>query len=336
MRNRNEPETAGRRGPVAWCSVEPSSSTAPLSPRTPSDDQQAEREDDRRVPEREEEADAQRPLALAHQLARRVVDRGDVVGVERVAQAERVGGDARGRGRRPRSRRARSGAARRARAGGQEADDVQAHDRGRERAGAAPLGRRQRRLDPRPSGACSHRRRHRGHRTPSLLPARPVRDRADDPPTVRRAYAWCKSFSVTARRCGAPPLGRRDAARWRVRHAQETHRRDDGQQRHDDRAGDAPDADRVDREELAVGQVGAEAEAGERERGRDERGLLAAHQQRGDDERRRSARPSSATGIPASLDQSEVWTFSQPCATAQTGGMRRSGRRSGSRRCRSR
>ena len=50
-----------------------------------------EREDDRRVAEREEEADAERPLALLEQLPRRVVDRGDVVGVEGVAQAEGVG-----------------------------------------------------------------------------------------------------------------------------------------------------------------------------------------------------------------------------------------------------
>ena len=49
-----------------------------------------QREDDRRVAEREEEADAERALAVLEELARRVVDRGDVVGVERVAQAERV------------------------------------------------------------------------------------------------------------------------------------------------------------------------------------------------------------------------------------------------------
>ena len=49
-----------------------------------------EREDDRRVAEREEEADAHRALAVLQELARRVVDRGDVVGVEGVTQAERV------------------------------------------------------------------------------------------------------------------------------------------------------------------------------------------------------------------------------------------------------
>ena len=41
--------------------------------------------------EREEQADADRPLALLHQLARDVVDRRDMVGIDRVAKAERVG-----------------------------------------------------------------------------------------------------------------------------------------------------------------------------------------------------------------------------------------------------
>ncbi len=49
-----------------------------------------EREDDRRVAEREEEADAEGPLPCCDQLARRVVDRGDVIGVEGVPQAEDV------------------------------------------------------------------------------------------------------------------------------------------------------------------------------------------------------------------------------------------------------
>ena len=92
--NRNEPETLVPISPVTWCSVERRSSTAPLRPRDPEREQQREREDDRGVPEREEEADAERPLAVGHQLARRVVDRRDVVGVEGVAQPERVGGDA--------------------------------------------------------------------------------------------------------------------------------------------------------------------------------------------------------------------------------------------------
>jgi hypothetical protein len=46
---------------------------------------------DGRVPEREHQPDGQRTPAFVHQLARHVVDRGDVVGVDRVAQPERVG-----------------------------------------------------------------------------------------------------------------------------------------------------------------------------------------------------------------------------------------------------
>ena len=45
----------------------------------------------RRMAEREKEADADRPLALLHQLARHVVDRRDMVGIDGVAQTERVG-----------------------------------------------------------------------------------------------------------------------------------------------------------------------------------------------------------------------------------------------------
>ena len=92
-------------------------------------------EDDRRVPEREEEADAQRALALVHELARRVVDRADVVGVEGVAQPERVGGDPHARGRR--RRRAEAIVVRDdEREQEEEADDVQAED-DRRRAGRA-------------------------------------------------------------------------------------------------------------------------------------------------------------------------------------------------------
>ena len=49
-----------------------------------------EAEDDRRVSEREEEAHAERPLLVLQHLPRGVVDRRDVVGVERVPQSERV------------------------------------------------------------------------------------------------------------------------------------------------------------------------------------------------------------------------------------------------------
>ena len=80
--------------PVTWCRLEPSLLTGPGERADADREQEGEPEDDRRVAEREPEADAQRPLALGHQLARRVVDRRDVVGVEGVAHAERVGGDA--------------------------------------------------------------------------------------------------------------------------------------------------------------------------------------------------------------------------------------------------
>ena len=49
-------------------------------------------EDDARMPEGEPEPDGDRPLALGHQLAGGVVDRGDVVGVEGVPHAQRVRG----------------------------------------------------------------------------------------------------------------------------------------------------------------------------------------------------------------------------------------------------
>ncbi len=43
--------------------------------------------------EGEREADANRLLPLLHELARRFVDGGDMVGVSRVPQAERLGGE---------------------------------------------------------------------------------------------------------------------------------------------------------------------------------------------------------------------------------------------------
>jgi hypothetical protein len=61
----------------------------------PQREQHREHEHDRRVSEREEEADTQRPLAIGHQLAGCVVDRGDVIGVKRVPEPERVSGQSR-------------------------------------------------------------------------------------------------------------------------------------------------------------------------------------------------------------------------------------------------
>jgi hypothetical protein len=98
-----------------------------------------EHEDHGRVPEREEQPDAERPAPVGHELAGRVVDRGDVVGVERVAQAERVRGqpDAGGeRTRRPhREVRGHDDAEQQAEADGVECD----HD-GSHGSGAGPLG----------------------------------------------------------------------------------------------------------------------------------------------------------------------------------------------------
>jgi len=54
------------------------------------DDPDADRDHDRGMPEREPEADAQGSFALVHQLAGGVVDRRDVVGVERVSEPQRV------------------------------------------------------------------------------------------------------------------------------------------------------------------------------------------------------------------------------------------------------
>ena len=74
------------------------------------------------------------------------------------------------------------------------------------------------------------------------------------------------------------------------------------EQRQHDRAAHAPLADLVQREDLAVGQVGAEAEAEER-RGRASRGacLGVGREQRAEDRRRSRSAPSSATGMPSDL-----------------------------------
>ena len=89
-----------------------------------------EREHDRRVAEREEEADAERALALLEQLAGGVVDRRDVVGVERVPQPERVGERAEARERRVAARVVEEEA---------PAGEVQQRDRAGEAAEAQPL-----------------------------------------------------------------------------------------------------------------------------------------------------------------------------------------------------
>ena len=96
-------------------------------------DPDADRDHDCRVAEREEEADAERPLSLVHQLAGGVVDRRDVVSIEGVAQSERV-------------RQARDADPEALVVGwndeqheDREPDDVQGEYRGEHRAGANPL-----------------------------------------------------------------------------------------------------------------------------------------------------------------------------------------------------
>ena len=80
--------------------------------------------------EREEEAGAERPLPVLQQLARRVVDRRDVVGVEGVPQPERV---------RERGEAGQRRVARQVVEEQPEAEHVQEHDAGRETAEARPL-----------------------------------------------------------------------------------------------------------------------------------------------------------------------------------------------------
>ena len=52
--------------------------------------------------ERKEEANADRTLTLLHELAGDVIDRRNMIGVHRVAQAERVGQQGRAKQNRPR------------------------------------------------------------------------------------------------------------------------------------------------------------------------------------------------------------------------------------------
>ena len=88
----DDPETRGPMSPVAGAASSRRPATAPRRPRTPRTTRRP-RAKTTSSARGEPEADAQGPLALAHELARRVVDRRDVVSVERVAQAEGVGRD---------------------------------------------------------------------------------------------------------------------------------------------------------------------------------------------------------------------------------------------------
>ena len=73
---------------------------APLDAACRRGDRNRHQDHHRRMAEREIAADADRPPAVLHQLAHRIVDRGDVVGIDRVAQAEHPGqqGQAKQRG----------------------------------------------------------------------------------------------------------------------------------------------------------------------------------------------------------------------------------------------
>src|SRR4051794_6166829 len=127
----------------------------------------------------------------------------------------------------------------------------------------------------------------------------------DVPRAVSVTHTSRARLSAGERRCGGEPrprvrtlpgsarrapaadlvqLRRGDGRRRTVRLvARDTHGGDDRQQGQRDRAGHAPDADRLDREQLAIGQVGAEAAADEGEGGARQARGLARHEQAGED-----------------------------------------------------
>ena len=94
MIHRNVPETVGPISPVAECSHEPSLATAPLRPLMPSVKRTASTKTIVECPSEKKKPTLSGRWPSRHQLAGGVVDRADVVGVEGVAQPERVGGDA--------------------------------------------------------------------------------------------------------------------------------------------------------------------------------------------------------------------------------------------------
>ena len=87
MANRNNADT--RRADHAAEALERVETVLQRGRRDRDGDRQ--RDDDGRVAEREEQADADGPAAFLHQLAGHVVDRRDMIGVEGVSQAETVG-----------------------------------------------------------------------------------------------------------------------------------------------------------------------------------------------------------------------------------------------------
>ena len=87
MANRNSAETLVPTMPPNAFSESKRDVSAEAAKATPIDMQ----DHDGRVAERKEEANADRPLALLHELARDIIDRRDMIGVDRMPQAERIG-----------------------------------------------------------------------------------------------------------------------------------------------------------------------------------------------------------------------------------------------------
>ena len=169
MISRKVPETSGPIRPVAWCSAEASSSTAPLSAADAEHDEHAEREDDRRVPEEKKKPtpSGRWPSVMSLRVVLSIAR--DVVGVEGVAQAERVRGDAEPDA----EHAARAERVLLGRDDGdqqEEADRVEPDDDRRQPGRASPLGRGER-----PSGP-SQRVRDLGHPPATLRLSQPARN----------------------------------------------------------------------------------------------------------------------------------------------------------------
>ncbi len=76
--------------PVICCSSDESFSTCPAKARTPSASKATSPNTIVECPRENQKPDRDRPLAVRHELAGGVVDRGNVIGIERVPHAQRV------------------------------------------------------------------------------------------------------------------------------------------------------------------------------------------------------------------------------------------------------
>ena len=94
MTYRKQPDTSVPIQLVTWCRSELPFLTGPSSARTPREISNARANTIVECPSENQNPTLKRTLALLHQFAGRVVDRRDVVGVEGVAEPERVGGHA--------------------------------------------------------------------------------------------------------------------------------------------------------------------------------------------------------------------------------------------------